>query len=68
MPTLSIIKVETRGFVGHTAVHPEMVAEASRAIDRAWGNARLSDRRQSLDEPSVHETTPPIGVAVGSSS
>jgi fructose 1,6-bisphosphate aldolase/phosphatase len=38
MPTLSIIKADTGGFVGHTAVHPDMVAEASRAIDRARGD------------------------------
>jgi fructose 1,6-bisphosphate aldolase/phosphatase len=37
MLTLSIIKADTGGFVGHTAVHPDMVAEASRAIDRARG-------------------------------
>ena len=35
MLTLSIIKADTGGFVGHTAVHPEMVVEASRALDRA---------------------------------
>jgi fructose 1,6-bisphosphate aldolase/phosphatase len=37
MPTLSIIKADTGGFVGYTAVHPDMVAVASRAIDRARG-------------------------------
>jgi fructose 1,6-bisphosphate aldolase/phosphatase len=38
MPTLSIIKADTGGYVGHTAVHPTMLAEADRltrdAVDR----------------------------------
>jgi fructose 1,6-bisphosphate aldolase/phosphatase len=37
MPTLSIIKADAGGFVGYRAVHPDMVAVASRAIDRAPG-------------------------------
>jgi fructose 1,6-bisphosphate aldolase/phosphatase len=37
MPTLSIIKADTGGFVGHTAVHPDMIGEATRAIDRERG-------------------------------
>ncbi|WP_204054144.1 fructose 1,6-bisphosphatase, partial [Microbispora rosea] len=28
MITLSIIKADTGGFVGHTAVHPRLMAEA----------------------------------------
>jgi fructose 1,6-bisphosphate aldolase/phosphatase len=42
MPTLSIIKADTGGFVDSTAVHPDKIAEASRAIDRARG-ALLTD-------------------------
>ena len=38
MLTLSIIKADTGGFVGHTAVHPDMVAEARRALDRVRGD------------------------------
>jgi fructose 1,6-bisphosphate aldolase/phosphatase len=40
MVTLSIIKADTGGFVGHTAVHPAMVAEATSALDRARGDVR----------------------------
>ncbi|HSL16052.1 MAG TPA: fructose-1,6-bisphosphate aldolase/phosphatase [Actinomycetota bacterium] len=32
MVTLSVIKADTGGFVGHTAVHPQMVAEAEKAL------------------------------------
>ena len=38
MVTLSIIKADTGGFVGHTAVHPAMVAEAEAAIGRVRGD------------------------------
>jgi fructose 1,6-bisphosphate aldolase/phosphatase len=37
MVTLSIIKADTGGFVGHCAVHPAMVAEASARMDAARG-------------------------------
>lgn len=37
MVTLSIIKADTGGFVGHSAVHPSMVEEAQRRIDDAKG-------------------------------
>ena len=37
MLTLSIIKADTGGFVGHTAVHPAMIAEAAHALERASG-------------------------------
>ena len=30
MLTLSIIKADTGGFVGHSAVHPDMMTEAAR--------------------------------------
>jgi fructose 1,6-bisphosphate aldolase/phosphatase len=38
MLTLSIIKADTGGYVGHSAVHPEMVDEARRAVDGAKGD------------------------------
>ncbi len=41
MTTLSIIKADTGGFVGHTAVHPDMIGEAECAIDRARGDLSL---------------------------
>jgi fructose 1,6-bisphosphate aldolase/phosphatase len=38
MVTLSIIKADTGGWVGHTAIHPAMAEEAARAIDGARGS------------------------------
>jgi len=32
METLSIIKADTGGWVGHSSVHPEMLATAERAL------------------------------------
>ncbi len=43
MITLSIIKADTGGFVGHSAVHPNMMAEARREIDRATASGLLID-------------------------
>jgi fructose 1,6-bisphosphate aldolase/phosphatase len=43
MTTLSIIKADTGGFVGHSAVHPDMLAEASRAIQRAIESELIID-------------------------
>lgn len=37
MLTFSIIKADTGGWVGHSAVHPDMVQVARRAIDDARG-------------------------------
>ena len=37
MRTLSIIKADTGGFVGHPAMHPAMVADAAHAIGRVRG-------------------------------
>ena len=37
MVTLSIIKADTGGYVGHSAVHPAMVEEAEAALARARG-------------------------------
>ncbi len=38
MITLSVIKADTGGWVGHTALHPEMIATAERAIEAARGD------------------------------
>jgi fructose 1,6-bisphosphate aldolase/phosphatase len=37
MVTLSIIKADTGGYVGHSASHPDMLEEASRHLDKAKG-------------------------------
>jgi fructose 1,6-bisphosphate aldolase/phosphatase len=36
--TLSIIKADTGGFVGHSAVHPKMIEEARAALNRVIGD------------------------------
>lgn len=41
--TLSIIKADTGGFVGHSAVHPDMMRAAQHAMDRAVGSELLID-------------------------
>ena len=41
METLSIIKADTGGFVGHSAVHPAMVVEAEKAMASARGTLLL---------------------------
>ncbi|WP_020524742.1 fructose-1,6-bisphosphate aldolase/phosphatase [Catelliglobosispora koreensis] len=41
--TLSIIKADTGGFVGHTAVHPEMMAAARSEITKAIAEGLLID-------------------------
>lgn len=43
MVTLSVIKADTGGFVGHSAVHPDMMAEARREIERAKDSGLLID-------------------------
>jgi fructose 1,6-bisphosphate aldolase/phosphatase len=37
MITLSIIKADTGGYVGHSSVHPDMIDVAQKALDRARG-------------------------------
>jgi fructose 1,6-bisphosphate aldolase/phosphatase len=37
MVTLSVIKADTGGFVGHSSVHPDMLAEAQRRVDEEIG-------------------------------
>jgi len=41
MVTLSVIKADTGGYVGHCAVHPEMIAEARRRVADAVGDLLL---------------------------
>ncbi|WP_028927846.1 fructose-1,6-bisphosphate aldolase/phosphatase [Pseudonocardia acaciae] len=43
MLTLSIIKADTGGFVGHSAVHPELMAVARAAVERAVREGLLVD-------------------------
>src|SRR5690606_32823630 len=43
MITLSVIKADTGGFVGHSAVHPDMMAEARRETERAQDSGLLVD-------------------------
>jgi fructose 1,6-bisphosphatase len=38
MLTLSIIKADTGGFVGHSSVHPAMIDEARERLERAKGS------------------------------
>ena len=38
MRTFSIIKADTGGHVGHTAVHPDMIAVAARMVDEVKGS------------------------------
>lgn len=41
MATVSIIKADTGGLVGHTGVHPEMIGHARQEIDRVRGDLLL---------------------------
>ncbi len=43
MVTLSIIKADTGGWVGHSAVHADQISEARRHIDRARASGLLID-------------------------
>jgi fructose 1,6-bisphosphate aldolase/phosphatase len=45
MLTLSIIKADTGGFVGHSSVHPDLVAEARRLVEQAVEAELLADGR-----------------------
>jgi fructose 1,6-bisphosphate aldolase/phosphatase len=69
MLTLSIIKADTGGFVGHSAMHPQMLAVARAEIDRALGGLLVDGQVSSCgddlhlvmthrlgpDAPPVHE-------------
>jgi fructose 1,6-bisphosphate aldolase/phosphatase len=68
MVTLSIIKADTGGFVGHTAVHPAMIDAARSAIDRVRGGllidgqvaacgddlALIMTHDKGADAPDIH--------------
>ncbi len=43
MTTLSIIKADTGGWVGHSSVHPEQIEEARRHTERAMADGLLLD-------------------------
>lgn len=43
MLTLSIIKADTGGFVGHSAVHPETLKTARAAVEKATADGLLVD-------------------------
>ena len=45
MLTLSIIKADTGGFVGHSGMHPEMLRTACEAVVRATHGGLLIDAR-----------------------
>ena len=68
MQTLSIIKADTGGWVGHSGVHPEMVAAARAAVDDARGRllidadvatcgddlSLIMSHAHGVDAPAVH--------------
>jgi len=46
MQTLSIVKADTGGYVGHSAVHPEMLAVAAQHVERAKGSLLIDGQVQ----------------------
>lgn len=50
MVTLSIVKADTGNFVGYTAVHPAMVAEAEAALGRARGELLIDGQVATCGE------------------
>jgi fructose 1,6-bisphosphate aldolase/phosphatase len=69
MLTLSIIKADTGGFVGHSAVHPDLLARARQAVTDAVASGLLVDgtvatcgddvslimtHRHGADDPRIH--------------
>jgi fructose 1,6-bisphosphate aldolase/phosphatase len=50
MTTLSIIKADTGGFVGHSGMHPEMLDVARRALDRARGELLIDGQVASCGD------------------
>jgi fructose 1,6-bisphosphatase len=55
MLTLSIIKADKGGFVGHSSVHPSMVDEAT---TMPAVSARLADRWEQVEAPAVPAHVP----------
>lgn len=50
MVTLSVIKADTGGFVGHSAVHPDMLAEATRRVEAERGQLLLDGQVASCGD------------------
>lgn len=50
MLTLSVIKADTGGFVGHSSVHPDMLAEAKRQIDAERGELLIDGQVASCGD------------------
>ena len=69
MLTLSVIKADTGGFVGHSAVHPDMIEEAKHLVDAQRGKllidgqvascgddiSLLMTHEHGIDDERVHE-------------
>lgn len=70
MLTLSIIKADTGGFVGHSSVHPEMLASSAEAVGRARASGLIVDgqvaacgddvslimtHQRGADSPDIHD-------------
>lgn len=45
MTTLSVIKADVGGFVGHVAVHPDLIADAEKRLAAARGSGLIEDFR-----------------------
>lgn len=62
MLTLSIIKADTGGFVGHSAMHPAMLATARAGVERARGDllvdAQVTSCGDDLHLVMTHELGP----------
>src|SRR5680860_280744 len=43
MPTLSVIKADVGGYVGHADVHPDLMARAAESVDQAKADGLLID-------------------------
>lgn len=50
MYTLSVIKADTGGFVGHSAVHPEMLEEARRLVEAERGQLLIDGQVASCGD------------------
>lgn len=50
MVTLSVIKADTGGFVGHSSVHPDMLAEARRRVEAEVGQLLIDGQVASCGD------------------
>jgi fructose 1,6-bisphosphate aldolase/phosphatase len=50
MVTLSVIKADTGGWVGHSSVHPDMLDEARRIVERARGDLLIDAQVSSCGD------------------